>query len=158
MVGASYHNLRSRGSVSCLLRPYRALVAGLHHADALVDELLDAFALKGFGRVDVALGVGGDRVHAEKLAGLAPTAAEGGEFLHAGALNDAHALVLAVGQIDEALRGIAREGDLPGRACGERIFREEVLAHELAVGVEDLDAVVLAIADIEQAVIGERNA
>src|SRR6516165_1482200 len=52
------HNLRSRASVSCLLRPYRALIAGLHHADALVDELLDAFTLKGFGRVDVALGIG----------------------------------------------------------------------------------------------------
>src|SRR5215471_13572560 len=111
MVGASYHNRRSRGSVSCLLRPYRALIAGLHHADALVDELLDAFTLKGFGRVDVALGVGRDRVHAEELAGLAPAAAEGGEFLHARALDNAHALILPVGQINEALRGIARESD-----------------------------------------------
>ena len=33
-----------------------------------------------------------------------------------------------------------------------------MLAHEFAVGVEDLDAVVLAVAHIEQAIIGERDA
>ena len=38
--------------------------------DALVKELLDALAFVGFGRVEVALGVGGDAVHAVELAGL----------------------------------------------------------------------------------------
>src|SRR6202521_82482 len=78
-------NPRSRGSVGCTLRPHRSLVAGLHHADALIVELLDALTLVGLSRIDVALGIRRDRVHAEELAGLASAAAERGQFLHAGA-------------------------------------------------------------------------
>src|SRR2546427_278193 len=58
------------------LRPRHALVAGLDLADPLEDELLHAFALIGLGRIDVALRIDGDAVHAEELAGLAAAAAE----------------------------------------------------------------------------------
>src|SRR5262249_2960983 len=97
------------------LGPDRSLVgAAAHPSHALVDKLLHALTLVGLGRVDVALGVGGDRVDAEKLAGLASAAAEAGQFRHRRAIDNANALVLPVGQIDEALPRIARERDLPG--------------------------------------------
>src|SRR6266566_9888215 len=53
------------------LRPEHALIGSHHVADSLVDEFLQAFALPGFSRVDVALGVCRDAVHSVELAGLA---------------------------------------------------------------------------------------
>ena len=64
-----------------LLRPRHALIAERHRADALVDELLHAFTLVGLGRVEVALGVRRDAVHAVELARLASAVAERGDFL-----------------------------------------------------------------------------
>src|ERR1700693_4819066 len=97
LAGAASQKFRSESAAA--LRPHDALVAGLHHADTLEVELLDAFALVGLGRIDVALGVGGDAVHAEDLAGLAPAATERREVLHGVAIDDAHALILPVGQV-----------------------------------------------------------
>src|SRR5438552_18583737 len=67
--------------------PYRALLGTAHDlTHALEHELLDAFSFEGLGRVDVALGIHGDAVHAVELAGLASAAAERGQFVHRGAL------------------------------------------------------------------------
>src|SRR3984957_20088013 len=74
------------------LRPDGALIAGLHLADALVVELLHPLTFIGFGRVDVALRVDGDAVHAEELAGLAAAAAERGELRQRLTIDDAHTL------------------------------------------------------------------
>src|SRR2546422_223831 len=62
-------------------RPGHALAAAAHRAAALVDEFLQALALVGLGRVEVALRVGGDAVHAEELPGLAAAVAEVGQLL-----------------------------------------------------------------------------
>src|SRR5689334_17706382 len=69
-----------------------------HRAHALVDELLQPLPVERLGRIDVALGIDRDAVHAVELAGLAATAAERGKLLHGRALDDAHALVHSVGQ------------------------------------------------------------
>src|SRR5207249_3224314 len=107
------------------LRPDHALIAAERHlAHALEVEFLHALTLEGLGRIDVALGIDRDAVHAVELARLAAAAAERGQLRHGVALDDAHALVLAVGEIDEALPGILREGDLPGRARGQRVLGE----------------------------------
>src|SRR6266851_7053805 len=98
------------------LRPEHALIAGQHGADALVDELLQAFPFPGFGRVGVALRIGRDRVHAVELAGLASADAERGHLLERLAQDDAHPVVLPVGHEDEALLGVLGECDIPGRA------------------------------------------
>src|SRR6266542_2828148 len=74
----SPNHSRRNGAAKLSLRPEHALVAGDDVADALVDEFLDALTFPGLGRVDVALGVGRDRVHAVELAGLAAAVAEGG--------------------------------------------------------------------------------
>jgi hypothetical protein len=87
-----------------------------------------------FGNDTHSVGVGGDRVNAEELAGLAPAAAEGRKLGHGAALDNAHALVLAIGQVDEALPRVLREGDLPSGARRQRVPGEEVLLLEFAVG------------------------
>src|SRR5262245_37654381 len=45
-------------------RPGRALILFRHRTDALERELLDALSFVGFGRIDVALRIGRDVVHA----------------------------------------------------------------------------------------------
>src|SRR5262245_48539077 len=95
--------------------PGHALVAARLRLDTLIDELLDALTLVGLGRVEVALRVGRDRVHAVELAGLASAVAERGDLLERVAQDHAHALVLPVGQEHELLVGVARERDVPHR-------------------------------------------
>src|SRR5882672_10094397 len=56
--------------------PEHALVAARHGCDAAIDELLHALTLVGLGRVEIALGIGGDAVHAVELPGLASAVAE----------------------------------------------------------------------------------
>src|SRR2546430_8606690 len=85
------------------LWPEHALIGSHHVADTLVDEFLQAFALPGFGRVDVALGTGRDAVHAVELAGLTTAVPERGHLLERLAHNDANPVVLAIRQEDEPL-------------------------------------------------------
>src|SRR2546427_8638064 len=139
-------------------RPGHALAAAADRADALVDELLQALALVGLGRVEVALRVGGDAVHAEELAGLAAAVAEAGQLLQRLAQDDAHLLVAAVGHEDVALLRIAREGDVPDRAFAQAAPRIPLLLDELAVLREHLQAIVLPVANVHQAVVRDVGA
>src|SRR5215470_6354744 len=75
--GARGDSRSSHLALAAALRPHGPLLRSAHDlAHALVFELLDSFSFEGFGRVDVALRVDGDAVHAVELAGLAPAAAE----------------------------------------------------------------------------------
>ncbi len=53
---------------------------------------------------------------------------------------------------------IAREGDVPHRAGTERLLLDERFLDERAVGMEHLDAIVHAIADIQQIVVRKHGA
>ena len=66
--------------------PWFGLVTGAH---ALVDEPLQAFSFLGLGRVEVALRVDRDAVHAVELAGLPAAVAEGRQLLQRLAIDDA---------------------------------------------------------------------
>src|SRR5262249_40137380 len=67
---------RTKSTSAVALWPHYPLVTGADFSDALVVELLYAFALIRFGGIDVALGVDRDAVDAEELAGLTSAAAE----------------------------------------------------------------------------------
>src|SRR5882762_6037949 len=134
-------------------RPEDALASGPHRTYAFVYELLHALAFVSFRRVEVALGVGRDAVHAVELPGLAPAVAEVRNLLQRLTQYDAHLLVLAIGEEHEALPGILRERDIPGRARGERLLGIEPFLHERPVGAEYLHAVALAVAHVDQAVV-----
>src|SRR5258708_32021149 len=124
-------------------RPDYALAALAHRTHALVDELLQALALVGLGRIDVALRVGGDAMHAEELAGLAAAVAKGGQLLDRLSHDDAHLLVAAVGHENVALLRVFREGDVPDRAFAQAAPRVPLLLHQLAGRGEHLQAVAL---------------
>src|SRR5213592_1031843 len=94
----------SRGSrISPGARPQHALAALRDRANAFIDEFLHALALVRLGRVEVPLGIGGDAVYAVELAWLAPSVAEIRNLLQGLAQDDAHLLVLAVGEEHEPL-------------------------------------------------------
>src|SRR5690606_26334699 len=97
--------------------------------------------------------VRGDAVHRLELTRIPAAGADGGDLRHRRAVDDADAGVLAVRDIQVCLGRVRREGDLPDRAVAESGRREERLADERPVRIEDLDAVVLTIADIDQAVV-----
>ena len=69
-----------------------------------------------------------------------------------------HLVVLAVRGVQMRLRGIGREVEIPGRAGAARLRRHDELTHEGAVLAEDLDAVVRAVAHVEQPVAREAHA
>ena len=92
-------------------------------------------------------------MHGIELPRLAAAAAEGIDFLHRLAVIDMNLLVGAVGDVHEFLLRIAREGDFPGGAVALGVRLDRILLHEGAIGLEDLDAVIGAVADIDQPVI-----
>src|SRR5262249_17466775 len=144
---------RGRGPRLAEPRPGHALIAARLRLDALVDELLHALTLVGLGRVEVALRIRRDAVHAVELPRLAAAVAERGELLQRLAQDHPDALVLAVGHEDEFLVRIARERDVPYRPGATRVAGVECLLHELAVRLKDLQAVVLPVAHVDEAVV-----
>jgi len=69
------------------------------------------------------------------------------------AQQDVHLLIGSIGEIDVLLFRILREGNVPYGSVAERPFLDDLLLDEGAVRFEDLDAVVHAVADIEQTVV-----
>jgi len=125
---------------------------------SFVDEFLDALAFVSLGRVEVALRIGRDAVHAVELAGLAPAVAEVGELFQRLAQHDADLCIAAVGEKDIGLLRVLRERDVPHRTLAEAALREEGFLDELAVRTEHLQPVVHAVADVQQAIVGEIGA
>ena len=121
---------------SCRPRPHRPLILTLGDAlHALVHEALQAAAVVGFGRVDVALRVGGDAVDRVELAGHLAAVAEVGEDLERLPIEDPDALVLAVGQENELLLRVVAERDVPRRSVAERALADPRLLMNLPSGV-----------------------
>src|SRR5262249_7023823 len=66
--------------------------------------------------------------------------------------------VRAVGNVQESLLPVAREGDVPHRAGAARRVRDDRFLHERTVLLEHLNAVVLGIAHVDQAVVRQLGA
>ncbi len=130
-------------------RPGSVLVTGRH---PLVHEPLEALSLVRLGRVEVALRVDRDAVHAVELPGLPAAVAERRQLLQRLAIDDAHFLVHAVGHEDVLLLRVLRERDVPHRAGVLRVLLVERFLDELALGREDLEPVADAVADVQQAI------
>src|SRR5262249_31224604 len=93
-------------------------------------ELLDALALVGLARVDVALRAEAEGVEAVKAAGEAPAVAEAGHHGERVALQHPDFLVLPVGDIELPLLRIGRERHVPDRALAPRVLGDDHLLHE----------------------------
>src|ERR1700758_1581588 len=94
-------------------------------------------------------------MHPVKLPGVAAATPKAADHRAVLAADDADLVVLAVGGQQIGLLRVRPEREVPDRTVAERALLEEPLPHEGAVLLENLDAVVDAVADIDQAVIGD---
>src|SRR5439155_22315792 len=99
----------------------------------------------------------GDAVYAITYSGLAATFSEAGQDLQRLAIEYVHSIILSVGQIKVLLLRVLRKCDIPGGAGATRLTIDKRFLDEAAIGLENLDAIIHPVADIEQAVIGEFN-
>src|SRR4051794_19858875 len=93
-----------------------------------------------------------------ELPRLPPNAAKAPDGLHGRALHDADLAIRAVDHVDISLLRVRRERDLVDRAVHAGLLLKDVLGHERAVLAEDLKAIIGAVADVDQAVLGDANA
>src|SRR5205085_6787791 len=110
------------------------------------------------GGINVALGIDSHGMDPVELSGIAAAAPELPDHGTVVALQHPDFIVLAVGREQVSLLRVGPDRDIPHRAVAARILLEEPLLHEAAVLLEDLDAVVNAVADIDKAVIAELHA
>src|SRR5207248_5530108 len=94
-------------------------------------------------------------VELSSVAAVVPEAADHAAIL---ALQNADFIVLAVGIQEPGLLGVGPDRKVPHRTVAERVLLVEPFLDEGAVLLEHLDAVLGAIADIDEAVIGDFHA
>ena len=121
-------------------------------------KLLDALAGIDFARIEVAVGIGGHLVHPVELAGVAAVVSGLAEDAAIAAQQRPNDVVLAVGDQQELLIAVAREGQLPDRSVAQRFLAQEELLQEFSLLGEHLDAIVHAIADVDQSVVRQVHA
>lgn len=94
-------------------------------------------------------------MNVEELPGAVPSVAakEADEF-ESVSIEDLHLLVAAVRHIEELLLFVGRERDIKrGAFRRRRLALDEALLNESTVGPEDLNAVVNAVAYVDQVVV-----
>src|SRR5262249_46651533 len=95
------------------------------------------------------------RMAVSEVAGLMAGAAEARQDLAARVIEDVHLLGAAVHHVEQLLLAVGRERDPPRGATlvGQLAagVRDRDVAHERAVFLEDLDAIALAVAYVDQA-------
>src|SRR5690606_6372237 len=104
--------------------PGRPLPCRIGGTDTAEVELLDPLAVVGLAGEHVPLGIRRDTADAEEVTGVAPAAAEAGDFLERCTIQNAHLVATAVGDVEEALLRIGREGDVPGGTETQRLRRD----------------------------------
>src|SRR6516165_3170244 len=109
-------------------------------------------------REDVSLAVDGDVVQRRELADLPPWPAEAAKRLLRGAVDDAHLAVHAVDHVDEFLILVGREHEVVDRARAACRLLVDMLGDESAILAEYLQAVVAAIADVDEIIFVDADA
>src|SRR5437870_1848101 len=97
-------------------------------------------------------------MHRVELPRLAAAVAEAGQDLHRIALDHVDLHVRSIGNVEILLLWIFRQGYVEDRSIPKRILEDEQLFHERAIGLEHLDTVVGAVADVQQAILGKLDA
>src|SRR5438270_8811853 len=132
-----------------------------------VDEFLDAPAAYGLAHVQVAFGVDGHHVQECELSRHVARPPEAVEDCvrrpeqRGPVVEDPHDLVAAIGLVSEGLLPVGREIDVPrraGRAECSRAGLDGYRTHAGAVPLTDVDALVGAIARIDEPVFADHDA
>ena len=113
-------------------------------------KFLHALAGIHLGSEDISLSVYGDVVPRRKLANLAARLAEATERFLRGVIDDAHLAIHPIGHVDELLFLIRREYEVVDRSSSSSGLLVDVLRYETPVFMEDLQAIVGAVANVNQ--------
>src|SRR5215470_5547977 len=93
-----------------------------------------------------------------ELAGVAAAPREVREYRAVVAAQEPDVIVLAVRRVQERLSAVGREVQIPHGAASQGGGGDQKLLHERAVLPEHLDAIVAAVADIDEPVGGDAHA
>src|SRR6185295_5248686 len=107
------------------------------------------------GGINVALGVHRHGVNPVELPGIAAAAAKTADYGTIVPFQHPDFVVLAIGAQQIGLLRVGPDGDILHRAIAARVLFVKPFLNEGSIFLEHLDAVVDAVADIEQPVIGE---
>ena len=121
-------------------------------------KALHSLGVVDLGGEDISVAVDREVVHPVELTGLPARAAERAEQGAVRAAENADLVVLAVGVEQQGLTGIRPEREVPYAARAEGLRRNLPLGHKTAILAEDLDAVVLPVAHIDEPVLRELHA
>src|SRR5450759_276802 len=116
-------------------------------------EFLRTVPEADFRRVDIAFRIDGDVMHPFELAGLAAMPTPLREHLPVVAVDRDDLAVRPVGDENIFLCGIFRQHEIPNRTVLQSLRLDPELLHEGAILAEHLDAVIGAVADIDETVI-----
>src|SRR3954453_6888564 len=137
--------------------------SGQSHSDRLVllihsPELLYPLTGIHLGGEDVALTVDGDVVQRSEHAHLPSGATEAAERFFRRVVDQTHLAVHAIDHIDELLLLVGREYEIVDRAGATRCLLIDMLGDEAAVLAENLQAIVDAVADMDETILVDANA
>src|SRR5262249_16153025 len=116
-------------------------------------KLLHALAGIDLRRKDVSLAVDGDVMQRRELADLPSWPAEAAVSLPRRPVGDGHLAVHAVDHVDEFLVLVGREHEVIDRARAARRLLVDVLGDKSAILTEHLQAVVAAVADVDEIIL-----
>src|SRR5260370_20962251 len=108
--------------------------------------------------MDVGLVIARNVMQRRELPGLAADASEPPQDLLGTVVQDTDFAIGAVGRVDELLLLVRRKYQFVDRARRQRVLLVEMFGHERAVLAEDLDAIVGAIADVNEASLVDSQA
>src|SRR5712692_1555274 len=128
--------------------PFRSLLIR-PRAQAFINKLLNALPFVRLAGVDVPLRIHGDAANTVELASQTPAVAEAIDHLERIAPQDEYLFVVTIGDVDEPLLRVAGKRDVPHRPVPQSAFRYERFSYKLAVPLEHLDPIVLAVADVD---------
>ena len=122
------------------------------------NKFLDALGGVHLTRVDIAARINSDLMDPVELTRVSPIAAKSSKDLARFTVDEANKVVFSIRIDQESLFHIGRKSNRPNRAvtpCGG--IKDELL-HEIAIPIENLNAIVGAITDVNETVVGNNDA
>src|SRR5438093_11727068 len=155
--GFSWNQRNTGGprSASATARSLKKIDRRYSGSVSLVDELLKALPFVSLRNVNVAFGIGRDVVGAIELTGPVSATAEFTYQIQRFTANDPYHLIRSIRNNEEALSAIGGKRDIPHGSTSKRLLRKKRFSDERAILLENLNAIVCPIANVNEPVSGD---
>src|SRR5438093_2284789 len=155
--GFSWNQRNTGGprSASATARSLKKIDRRYSGSVSLVDELLKALPFVSLRNVNVAFGIGRDVLGAIELTGPVSATAEFTYQIQRFTANDPYHLIRSIRNNEEALSAIGGKRDIPHGSTSKRLLRKKRFSDERAILLENLNAIVCPIANVNEPVSGD---